>query len=384
METSYRHISGTTSYQMPAGATTYAASNVSYAGPTHAEIATGSRMVTGNAERVQSTRKVSSTIINESYLSSYPRDMPTREVEVPGPVQEVIKHVPRKEIVETEKRVPRYEYEWVERILEVPRIEYIDKTVEIPKYQEVIREVKVPQVVDVPKEVIREVKVPKITYREEMREVPGPIIEVPKPYTVENKVEVQRYVDTKQPLIVAQTIKPYIVEGQGVVEVDVFEYEPECVPVDVHVVKAVQASIQAGGVIETKHRVVTVPAAQYNTMLQQLNVHLSQVELQKLPYMTESNGQVTFLGERLYYTTPEIGAVIQGLDTASMVTMGAYTQSSGQVYTQTSSYTTSSGPMITSTMPMTTSTIPLTTSSMIGATSSSGLTGSKSLVATRA
>lgn len=50
---------------------------------------------------------------------------------------QVIKQVPRKEIVEVEKRVPKYEYEWVERIVEVPQIHFVDKTVEVPQVQEV-------------------------------------------------------------------------------------------------------------------------------------------------------------------------------------------------------------------------------------------------------
>lgn len=247
-----------------------------------------------------------------------PSDYPVREVEVPGPVREVVTHVSRKEVVETERRVPKYEYEYVDRIVEVPRIEYVDKVVEVPRYQEVIREVKVPQYVDVPVDVVREVKVPRVNYVEQVKEVPGQMIEVPKPYTVEQKVEILRYVDTQRPVVVAQTVKPYIVEGAGVCEVDVYEYEPNCVPVDVHVVKAVKAQIQAGGVVETTHKVVSVPAAQYNTIMQQLNVHLSHAEVQKLPWLTE-RGQVTMLSERAEWAEPQPGVVIQGLDTRNLV-----------------------------------------------------------------
>lgn len=41
----------------------------------------GGNYVSAN-ERVQSTRKVSSTILNEQYLSPIPQDLPTREIEV--------------------------------------------------------------------------------------------------------------------------------------------------------------------------------------------------------------------------------------------------------------------------------------------------------------
>ncbi|EZG66948.1 inner membrane complex protein [Gregarina niphandrodes] len=275
-----------------------------------------SRTITGQ-ERVQSTRKVSSTIVNEQMMGPPPQDLPVREIEVPGPVQEVVTHVPRKEVIETERRVPKYEYEYVDKIVEVPRIEYVDKVVEVPQYHEVIVERKVPQVVDVPREVIKEVKIPRINYVEKQVEVPGEVIEVPKHFTVEQKVEFTRYNDRKKPVVVAQAVKPLIVEGAGFTEVDVYEYEPECVPVDVHVVKGVQAQVQAGGVVETTHRVVTIPSAQYNTILQQLNTHLNQTEVQKLPYLQE-RGQVTFLGERIHYTEPAPGVVIQGFDMSNL------------------------------------------------------------------
>lgn len=278
------------------------------------------RMVTSTGvERVQSVRKVSSAIVSEEWLGEAPRDLPVREVEVPGPVQEVIKHVHKKEIVETEKRVPRYEYEYVDRIVEVPRIEYIDRTVTVPQYQEVIREVKVPQVVDVPKEVVREVRIPKVNYVEQVREVPGEVITVPKPYTVEQEIEVARYTDRKTPLVVAQTIKPVIVESQQTVQVDVAEYAPQCIPVDIHVIKAVSAQV-TGQMLESTHRVVTVPAAQYNSMLQQLNAHLSGAELQKLPYIADAYGAYPFLNTRATYTEPAPGVAIQGLDHSKMVT----------------------------------------------------------------
>lgn len=222
--------------------------------------------------------------------------------------------------------MPKYEYEVVERIVEIPRVEYVDREVEKHQYVEVIREVKVPQIVDIPKEVIREVKIPKINYVEKVVEVPGQVIEVPKPYVVHQTVHVNRYQDKQVPLVVAQTIKPYIIEGMGTYEVDVFEYEPECVPVDVHVIKPVAAQIQAAGVTDTLHRVIAVPAAQYNSMLQQLNSHLDNVEIKKLPYLQSNTGNVQFLSERVCYTEPQPNVHITGLN-SSNINLGQRTHS---------------------------------------------------------
>ncbi|EZG66949.1 inner membrane complex protein [Gregarina niphandrodes] len=292
---------------------------VSSANVMSANLSSSVRGTPAGPERVQSTRKVSSTIINEQMMGPPPQDYPVREIEVPGPVQEVVTHVPRKEVIETEKRVPKYEYEYVDKIVEVPRIEYVDKVVEVPQYHEVIVERKVPQVVDVPREVIKEVKIPRINYVDKVVEVPGETIEVPRHYTVEQKVEFTRYRDTKKPVVVAQSVKPVIVEGAGVTEVDVYEYEPEVIPVDVQVVKGVQAQVQAGGVVETNHRVVSVPAAQYNTILRQLNTHLVQTETSKLPFLNDGSGRVNYLSERVVYADPQPGAQIQGLDMANML-----------------------------------------------------------------
>eukprot|EP01054_Gregarina_sp_Poly1_P007935 Gregarina_sp_Poly_1__7934@NODE_452_length_8287_cov_521_171290_g369_i0_p4_GENE_NODE_452_length_8287_cov_521_171290_g369_i0NODE_452_length_8287_cov_521_171290_g369_i0_p4_ORF_typecomplete_len314_score43_62IMCp/PF12314_8/0_39IMCp/PF12314_8/1_8e06IMCp/PF12314_8/0_04IMCp/PF12314_8/1_9e03_NODE_452_length_8287_cov_521_171290_g369_i072808221 len=269
-----------------------------------------SRHVTG--EYVQSTRKKSSTIVDEQYLSPLPTDYPTREIEVQGPVQEVIKHVTRKEIVEREKYVSRPEIEWTERVVYVPKIEYVDKVVEVPHFQEVIREVKVPQIVQKEVEYVREVRKPVVNYVEKQVEVPGQIIEVPKPYTVEKPVHVNRYNDKQVPLVVAQTIRPFIVEGSGTVEVDVVCYEPECIPIDIHVPRPVAAQIQTGGIVESTHRVITVPAPQYNTILQQLNTHLTHEEVNALPFMRDVGGQVSFLHERVQYTQPQPGVSIIG------------------------------------------------------------------------
>lgn len=74
-------------------------------------------------------RQASSTILREEYLGKVPEGE-VRYVEVPV-IEEVVKRVPKREVVEVEKIVPRYEYEYVDRIVEVPQIHYVDRQVEV-------------------------------------------------------------------------------------------------------------------------------------------------------------------------------------------------------------------------------------------------------------
>lgn len=147
-------------------------------------------------------------------------------------------------------------------------------------------------------------------------EVPGQIVEVPKPYTVENEVPFARYVDNEVPMVVAQTIKPIITESNESVEIDVFEYEPQVVVIDVHVPKPVPSQLVASGMVEEIHRLVTVPAAQYNSMLKMLNVHIPEADQRTaLPYITEPDGSISMLHTTdagMMYPAPIPSAQVQG------------------------------------------------------------------------
>eukprot|EP00914_Ancora_sagittata_P005886 GHVO01011834.1.p1 GENE.GHVO01011834.1~~GHVO01011834.1.p1 ORF type:complete len:344 (-),score=62.00 GHVO01011834.1:116-1120(-) len=239
-----------------------------------------------------------------------------RYVEVPQ-IQEVIRHVPKREVVEVEKRVPRYEIDYVERLVDVPQVQYVDKYVDVPQYQEVVKYVPIHQVVDVPKEIIK--TVPRLETRviEKVVEVPGEIIEVPKPYTVENKVAVPQYTDKQVPLVVAQTVRPVVTETQEEVEIEVMEWEPEIIQVEVQVPKPVPAHLVASGLIEQVHRTVDVPNAHFNSLLKALNPHISDVQMGVLPYLRTEHGQVQFLNptDRLQYIQPDEQVVIEGLPT---------------------------------------------------------------------
>lgn len=140
-------------------------------------------------------------------------------------VENVIRKIPKRQIVELPKIVPKYEVEYVERLVETPQVKYVDRVVEKPIPHEVIVSVPVVQVQEVPREVIKHVPKIVMEIKESQVNVPGQVIEVPKPYIVENKVGVKRWIDKKVPIVVAQTIRPVVVESSEKVDVDVCKFD---------------------------------------------------------------------------------------------------------------------------------------------------------------
>jgi len=277
------HTYQTSNPQLSGGTTNFSGSTM---------MAPMSQNLSGVQHTVTSERIMSSTVIGEHHLNPAPEDS-VQYIEVPV-IEEVVRHVPKKEIVEIEKRVPRYEYEWVERIVEVPQIQIIDKHVEVPQIQEVIKHVPVKQIVDVPREVVR--YVPKIETKiiEQEVEVVGETIEVPKPYLVENKVVVPRYFDQEVPTVVAQRLQPIITESQtDFVDCELKEYCPRLIPVDVYIPRPVARNLIAANKYE-EHRVVDVPAAQYNALVKNLNVHISEKDNHSL-LIKMSDGTIPML-----------------------------------------------------------------------------------------
>eukprot|EP01071_Lankesteria_metandrocarpae_P013994 Lankesteria_metandrocarpae@DN791_c0_g1_i1.p1 len=241
--------------------------------------------------RVQKERVISSSIIDAG--ETITPEETVKYVEVPV-VEEIVKHVPRKEIVEIEKRVPKYEYEFIERIVEIPQVQTINKQVEVPEVREVIKHVRVKQIVEVPKEVIK--YVPKIETRvvEQEVEVPGEMVEIPKPYLVENQIIVPRYIDTEVPTVVAQKVQPVVSESATEqMEVDLKQYCPYLVPVDLYIPRPVQRNLVPAGKQE-EHRVVDVPPAQFNSLVKNLNPHVSPDENEGL-FRKTPDGSVPML-----------------------------------------------------------------------------------------
>lgn len=233
---------------------------------------------------VWSERLMSSTILKEEILQTAggagrSAEDNVRYVEVPY-IEEVIKQVPRKEYVEVEKRVPKYEVEWVERTVEVPKVEWVDRHVEVPQIKEMIRFVPMRKVVEVPREVCK--YVPKVETRvvEREVEVPGEVIEVPYTTVFENKVIVPRYIDQEVTCVVAQSLRPVIIESDThCVDVELREFNPCLVPVDVMVPRPVARHLIAHKKTE-EHKVVEVPMGHYNAMLKEINHDLNDRDLE--------------------------------------------------------------------------------------------------------
>eukprot|EP01069_Polyplicarium_translucidae_P013408 Polyplicarium_translucidae@DN949_c0_g1_i1.p1 len=241
----------------------------------------------------------SSIIGEETGMGTEPR---IRYVEVPV-YEEVIRRVPKKEYVEIEKRIPKYEVEWVEKYVEIPDVRYIEKHVEIEKVEEIVKQIPRKEYVDVPKEVIKHV--PKIIteMREKIVEVPGEVIEVPKPYQAENRVPRPLFRDTERATVVAQTLTPVLREDARVKRVDMTTYEPRMIPVDVFVPVPVKLEIEAVGKATEAHNPVDVPAAQWNSITRKMNEHLSD-EMQLLMKMPDWSVPFMAANERVDIVHP--------------------------------------------------------------------------------
>lgn len=251
----------------------------------------GHAAVNSAGGNVKSERVLNSTILREEWFSGFPEQDHIKYVEIPV-VEEVIRHVPRREYVEVERKVPRYEVEYIERIVDVPQIHFVDKHVDVslyisnplsfqvPKIQEVYRHVPVKQIIDVPREVLK--YVPKIETKivEKEVEVPGQVIEIPKPYVVDNKIIVPRYVDQDLTCVVAQSLHPVITESStDFVDVEMREFTPYLVPVDVMVPRPVARQLMARQKTE-EHRIVDIPVAHFNALLKSVNPGLSDLDLE--------------------------------------------------------------------------------------------------------
>ncbi|KAH0477940.1 MAG: hypothetical protein KVP17_001365 [Porospora cf. gigantea B] len=257
---------------------------------------------------VTETRLVSSSIVHEETMGQIP-PMDVKTVQVPGHREEKVERISRKEVRHVEKRVPKIEIEYVERTVEVPKIEYVQKIVEVPQVQHVVKHVPKVEIVERPYEVVKEVPRIETKVVEKVIEVPE-IVEVPKPYVIEQKISVPRYVDEDAFLVVDQQVNPTVSLSNESVDVDVVEYVAEPVTIDIHIAKITDMTEMAAVDMHTKHKVVSVPTGQYNSMLQHLNRHITQYQ-QLLPYMQE-NGAVPMLSTQVDWQSPPDTAEIEG------------------------------------------------------------------------
>lgn len=256
------------------------------------------RKTTTSDSRIETTQ--------EKYLEEPPPGMPSedkegnpiRYVEVPV-IEEVIRQVPIRQEVVIEKYVPRIEEIWVDKIVEVPEVVYQDKFIDVPVHEEFITHVTKHEIVEVPREYVRHVPKVKTVTIEKTVEVPGEIVQVPRPYIVENKISVPRVIDKQVPVLVSQIVQP-VLTGLAKEEktVQVVNYEPHFHVVDVPVVRPLHSCLINNGVMHEECRVVQVPPGQYNTILRHLNRHLDcPGKTQYLPYISDTAGEVMFVDE---------------------------------------------------------------------------------------
>merc|ERR1712062_81798 len=294
-------------------------------------------MPDGAYEIKNDVRKISSVVLREEYIDKLPEPT-TKHVEVAPYVDEVIKYVVKKETREVEKIVPKYVDQFVDKYVDVPKyveeVKVVDEIVPV----EVIKRVPKYVTENTPKAVKQQVDVKHKSVNLISKKVENEVIQGPKTVEVVKQIPVTKYEKKSQKLIVAQTVKPVIMEGQGELEVDVTTYEPEVVTVDIHVAKFVDTKLIKVGDAKTEHRVVAVPPSQYNSMLQYLNQHLSEEERAQLPYIQDNHGKVTFMRDPLAWKSPMEGAKIHplprgqalwssGTEVRSSMTGGNMTQS---------------------------------------------------------
>ncbi|KAH0487681.1 MAG: hypothetical protein KVP17_000751 [Porospora cf. gigantea B] len=214
-----------------------------------------------------------------------------RYVEVPV-VEEVVRTVPVKETHVVERRVPKQEVHYITKEVDEVTIQYRQKYVEVPTVEYVEKHVHVTKMEDRYVDVVKEVPRIEVQTVEQVVEYPE-IHEVPKPYKVVTEQRVPHYIDEEAAVLVSQTVRPVVGLSDHALEVDLVEYEAEPVAVDVHVPKLIHGSITCDE--RTEYKVATVPSAQYNSILKQLNQHLSDEHAKSLPFQVNENGRTEFL-----------------------------------------------------------------------------------------
>jgi len=231
-------------------------------------------------------------------------------IEVPV-IEETIRYVPKREVVEVEKKVPKYEITYVEKVVEVPQIRIVDKIEEYEVIQEVVKQVYKKELVNVPREFIRYVPKVEMTYVEKVVEVISrdQIIEIHKPYIVDEEVHYPVYKDKDVVCVVAQKMIPVVRESTSeVLDIEVCRYVPQVIPVDVYVPLPVQVPLIPVKKSEDRQFRVQVPAPQYNTLLVNLNSHFGGDArlVSELPFQKGEDGNIPLLLADQYNSTVTI------------------------------------------------------------------------------
>jgi len=215
-------------------------------------------------------------------------------------IEESIRYVPKREVVEVEKKVTKYEVSYIDKIVEVPQVRIVDKYEEYEVVEEVVTHVPKTEFVDVPREFIR--YVPKIETRlvEKVVEVfsRDQIIEIRKPYIVDQEAPYPVYKDKDVVCVVAQKMIPVVRESTvEVLDVEVCKYVPQVIPVDVYIPLPVQVPLIPVKKSEDRQFRVQVPVPQYNTLLVNINSHFGGDArlVSELPFQRGEDGNIPLL-----------------------------------------------------------------------------------------
>jgi len=180
----------------------------------------------------------------------------------------------------------------VEKIVTVPEIKYVDVVHEVDQVVEEVRyvnkRVEQQRYIDVPRHVPKVVVVPK----EKIVQV-AKTVQVPKPYVVDVPVPYTTFKDTPWPVVVAQKLIPVLVnECVDEAEVEVKNYVPYIVPIDVYVPRAVQLPYIMGQSQIQAHVVTGVPVSHWNGLVHRLNPQMIQDAILQpyAPLLRETDG----------------------------------------------------------------------------------------------
>jgi len=236
---------------------------------------------------------------------------------------EIITYVEKEVPVEEVVYQPKITQQIVEKEVPVYYDEEVVEDVEVDEvvYQEYVTEEFVDKIITIQKPVAKTVerKIPvTLTIPKIVENVVEKVIEVPSGEIIHKEVKVvkekinhkTRFVEKPVPIIVSHEINPVVSHDPNIIrEVDVTDHYPVITPVDVHIAKPINVNVRATGPGEVTHRVVTVPAAHYNTLLKKLNPTLHE----DLPLFME-DGVIPMLNQELSFLYPPADAEIEGFN----------------------------------------------------------------------
>lgn len=132
------------------------------------------------------------------------------------------------------------------------------------------------------REIVREVPRVQKVVREEVVHVPGDLVEVERPYTIENRVRVPVFTASRVPTVYQQSVQPVMRNSAREIEIPCKDYDPVLCKVLVHVPKPVPLTAIHEGKRTDTHRFMEVSDSAYNGLIRAANRHLPEEFLEDL------------------------------------------------------------------------------------------------------